>query len=283
MTNTLFDAGEYRTDKHETLKQRYEAETARYQDRLAVAKRDAEDAFRVDSENETVSRVNARIIFDNALAAQRELLHYEGTHDGLTGALNREGFREKLVEITHEVLTKRATGEAQEEKSVLIFFIDANDFKALNDTHGHDIGDQGLINLAQEIYAHMRHDTSAERRSDNRPEDLVARLGGDEFVVAAVVESVKIDIVLKLLADRLEDIEFETGGETFKVGASVGHAAIPLKEVTSPEQLQDLMKDADGSMYEAKGSRKELRRQQELSNLASAIVKAVHPPVDNVT
>ena len=85
--------------------------------------------------------------------------------DPLTGLFNRRGW---------DVLVRRETARSAREKtSLTIFYMDIDDFKTINDTHGHTAGDAVLVRIASEI------------RSAARAQDVVARFGGDEFAVLA--------------------------------------------------------------------------------------------------
>ncbi|MFY8154218.1 MAG: diguanylate cyclase domain-containing protein, partial [Hyphomicrobiales bacterium] len=96
----------------------------------------------------------------NAAAAQ---MRWQATHDALTGLPNRLLFQERLS----QALGRDIPGV------VALFLIDLDDFKAVNDTLGHDVGDQLLVAVGDRLSAALQ------------PGDVVARLGGDEFVVIA--------------------------------------------------------------------------------------------------
>jgi diguanylate cyclase (GGDEF)-like protein len=148
--------------------------------------------------------------------------------DELTGLLNRSALNRAF-----------ATGLAKARRSgstLATFFIDLDDFKPINDTHGHAAGDHVLRTVAQRL-------SSAVRQSD-----AVARLGGDEFVMVA--EDISNPLAAARLARKLvvvltEAIPFE--GQSLRVAASIGVALYP-----HDGDGADLIERADAAMYEAK-------------------------------
>ncbi len=154
-----------------------------------------------------------------------ERLEREATTDPLTGLLNRNAFMSH-VQLALTSRTKAPVG---------LLFVDLDRFKAVNDTCGHDVGDEVLIHVARAI----------ERVT--RGGDIVARLGGDEFVVLchgvdtgtiATVGSRVVDAVCAPIA---------VGPHLIQVGASVGGAL-----ATSTEEVTELLRRADGAAYQAK-------------------------------
>ena len=147
--------------------------------------------------------------------------------DPLTGVLNRRGFERDA--------SKRLTESADDATGALLF-IDLNDFKEINDSHGHEIGDQLLTIAAKRL------------RKSLRSCDIIGRPGGDEFV--ALVPDVEPDVADKLakrLADALEEV-YVIGQETLHCAASIGLALYPRNANT----LTGLMREADQAMYRAK-------------------------------
>lgn len=150
--------------------------------------------------------------------------------DSLTGLPNRRAFMKRLAE---------AIDRAQrQQQSVAVLFMDLNKFKAVNDTYGHDVGDQLLIAFSQRVSQTIRKT------------DYVARLGGDEFVVIAEnlktvpddVMCVANKIITSLAVPLLEgDIQIH------------GHTSIGICVATSGDiNPDDLLKHADDAMYRAK-------------------------------
>ncbi|MFC3990233.1 putative bifunctional diguanylate cyclase/phosphodiesterase [Actinoplanes siamensis] len=102
------------------------------------------------------------VLLDRVAETQRRL-HHQAYHDPLTGLANRALFRERLV-LALDANQHRGT-------PVAVLFADLDDFKLINDTYGHAMGDRVLYAIAERL------------RASVRPQDLVARLGGDEFAV----------------------------------------------------------------------------------------------------
>ena len=149
------------------------------------------------------------------------------TSDPLTGVLNRRGFERDAA--------KRLTDSADNATGALLF-IDLNDFKAINDKFGHEVGDQ-LLKIA------------AERlRQSLRSCDIIGRPGGDEFV--ALVPDVDADVADKLakrLTGALEQ-PYNIGRHRLFCAASIGLALYPENAST----LTGLLREADQAMYRAK-------------------------------
>jgi diguanylate cyclase (GGDEF)-like protein len=161
-----------------------------------------------------------------AHAAQIEYLAY---HDGLTGLPNRSLFSKLLGQsILQARRNKRRLG---------VLFLDLDHFKQINDTLGHDAGDQ----LLQEVAVRLQ---SCLRKSDT-----VARLGGDEFVVVLpdiTNEEYPAVVARKIIAAVARP--YLLSGQDFRVTASVGVSVFP----DAGEDEQTLTKNADIAMYKAK-------------------------------
>lgn len=157
----------------------------------------------------------------------------QATRDALTGLPNRSLLRS----LMHEVVV-RASGSGS---GCAFLFVDLDGFKAVNDTHGHDVGDELLKDAARRLRAALR------------ASDEVGRLGGDEFVVLLgdiVGEAEAGAVAAKIVAALSEP--FVIGDVVASVSASVGMATFPQDGTTA----ESLLKVADEAMYEAKNSGK---------------------------
>ena len=161
--------------------------------------------------------------------SQAELAHL-ATHDAMTGLANRGLLLESL---------EHAVGEsaARGDNAVGVLYVDVDDFKSVNDTHGHHAGDRLLIEIAERI------------RQSVRPGDIAARFGGDEFVVLCreVVELQDAVNVAQRLRTRLDE-PIDIGSTSVVARISVGVAVAPPQEV----KAHTLLAWADAAMYEAK-------------------------------
>jgi len=193
------------------------------------------------------------------LQRQKLVFQERAVRDWLTGLANRSLLTECLIQSWERARRHGPRGA--------LFFIDLNDFKLINDEHGHAAGDQVLREVALRL-----QDTV-------RASDLVGRIGGDEF--ALVIEGVESQKDVAVLADKVAhaiERPIELEGATVHVGASIGVAffpdrachfgdritlpSIPATAATShgevdQESVRRLLEKADAAMYTAK--RKALR------------------------
>jgi diguanylate cyclase (GGDEF)-like protein len=158
-------------------------------------------------------------------------IRHQALHDGLTGLANRVLFRDR---VEHAVARSRRTGG-----QLAVLFIDLDDFKILNDTHGHARGDEVLAVAAGRVVDVLR------------PSDTAARQGGDEFAV--LIEDVAGEADALAVATRLADAlrqPMAIGHVEVRIAASIGVALGGAGDETA----DDLLRNADVAMYAAKGS-----------------------------
>ncbi len=155
-------------------------------------------------------------------------LDYLSHHDYLTGLPNRAFFEQKMAELLSDA--------QKQKKHVGLLYIDLDNFKLINDTLGHDMGDHYLKKVTDVLQNNVREG------------DLVARLGGDEFAVCVQLKAAKDakgianHLLKKLIAPiRLQDKDIIPS-------ASIGIAVFP----ESGNTIDDLLKNADTAMYLAK-------------------------------
>ena len=161
-----------------------------------------------------------------------EELIWEQAHlDQLTGLPNRRLFRERLDQAL------QAANQHQPPHPVGLMFVDLDRFKVINDTHGHDVGDQLLQSAGQRLQGCMG------------PDDLVARLGGDEFtlVVCGPDAAERMRTIAEEAVARLSEV-FVLGAESEFISASVGMTLFPDDALDS----DTLVRQADQAMYAAK-------------------------------
>lgn len=161
-----------------------------------------------------------------------EALIWQQAHfDALTGLPNRNMLRDRLAQ---EIKKSQSDGQP-----FACLFIDLDHFKEVNDTLGHNNGDQLLIEAARRI------------RDCVRETDTVARMGGDEFTVilTEVSNASNVERILQKLLDAL-GAAFQLGNERAFVSASIGITMYPLDAT----EIEDLFKNADQALYVAKGA-----------------------------
>lgn len=162
--------------------------------------------------------------------------------DELTGILNRRGFLHEADAEFHLISSGTSTVERRVGIQIpfAVVFCDLDDFKALNDTHGHAAGDAAL-KLCAQAFSHSL-----------RQGDMVGRWGGEEFVVAlAGAGAVNAERIAEKLRTVLEKAQLQWEGVHIPVTGSFGVAAY-----RSGDTLQDIVARADRAMYEAKKSGK---------------------------
>jgi len=169
--------------------------------------------------------------------ASEDAVWHRANYDHLTELPNRSLFRDRLEQ---QIKNSERTG-----KLAALLFIDLDNFKLANDTHGHDLGDQLLRQAALRI------------RSCVRQNDTVARLGGDEFTVI-LTDFEQITHVQMIANTILKELvkPFLIFGEKVHISGSIGIAVVP-DDATNAENL---IRNADQAMYMAKNAgRNQLR------------------------
>ena len=165
------------------------------------------------------------------LERSRAALREEATHDALTGLANRRLFYDRLQQAIRHA--HRYGGK------VGILYVDLDRFKAINDRHGHHVGDAVLTEVAKRL-------TSSIRDSDS-----VARLGGDEFVV--LLEGVQGRDEFITTAHKIEEVlnaNTDFFGLEVEIAASIGQALFP----DDGADEEALIRAADAAMYRVKSS-----------------------------
>lgn len=160
----------------------------------------------------------------------------EALHDELTGLVNRAGLHRELAAALADPTAA----------PVAVALLDLDDFKEINDTHGHDTGDAVLVAVAGRLRAAVR------------PGDMVARLGGDEFMVVARGVTDGAAGLTARLAGMLDE-PVSVGPRSFLVRPSVG-AAVAAVGPGAVESAAALMAHADVAMYRAKGAKRRADR-----------------------
>jgi diguanylate cyclase (GGDEF)-like protein len=165
--------------------------------------------------------------------AAHERLTHRATHDALTELPNRVLLSQRIRRALDERLNRA------ENTDVALLFLDLDGFKAINDAHGHQVGDHVLIEVARRLQHAVR------------PTDLVARLGGDEFVV--LCDTLPHAEEASRIAERLRDlishpIRSSCGQVQVTVSIGISHAS----EGKTAEQM---LGQSDAAMYADKRHR----------------------------
>jgi diguanylate cyclase (GGDEF)-like protein len=158
-----------------------------------------------------------------------EHLTYLAQYDHLTGLVNRILFRDRLVQATAR--SKRM------QQMIGLMLLDLDRFKLVNDTFGHDMGDELLKAVSERLKTCVRE------------VDTVARMGGDEFTI--ILEGVSSEQNVLVVAKRITEsiaTPFELKGHCISIGISIGITIYPQDD----HPVDELLKHADTAMYQAK-------------------------------
>ena len=179
--------------------------------------------------------VEARHVLEERLAEltqEEEAARHAAFHDALTGLPNRALFDNRLA---HALAQARRRGW-----SLAVMFMDLDEFKKINDVHGHDVGDAVLKTVAKRL------------KESTREDDTVCRHGGDEFLYLLVAFGEVDDVTLvaeKIARAIAAPCRLDIG--EFRIRPSIGISIFPKDGATAFE----LIKRADAAMYEAKRNR----------------------------
>lgn len=178
-----------------------------------------------------VREYRLELMIEDLLATQCQL--EEARQDPLTGLPNRGVF--------HEILEKKCAETLDLQANLVLMFVDLDGFKQINDTMGHDVGDEVLIQVTQRLI------------SCCESKGIPARLGGDEFTVIFpdLFSREEINSYASKILDALST-PFTVSAGTASIGASIGISIFPDNAYTPLA----LLKNADVAMYHAKASGK---------------------------
>ena len=152
--------------------------------------------------------------------------------DGLTGLLNRRAFFEE--ELPRRIRRMEGGGDHR----AALFYVDMDNFKLVNDVHGHQIGDEAIIFLRDMLI------------QNTRPQDVIARLGGDEFAIW--FDDVSVEVAHKRaqgFLDAAQGMKKYSGADDAPLGISIG---VTFFDPAGDESLDDAIARADQAMYAVK-------------------------------
>ncbi len=178
---------------------------------------------------ESARDITSHLQIQDELEEQKNILHHQANYDTLTGLPNRVLFHDRLEQGIER--TRR------NKRSLALFFIDLDHFKEINDSLGHDVGDEVLKLVTQRLSALIRK------------EDTLARLGGDEFtfIIEGFTDAQDISVLAENILEALKE-PIVIGENRLYVSSSIGISLCP----GDGENTQDLLKYADVAMYKAK-------------------------------
>ncbi len=195
------------------------------------------DKFREDSATDFMDHLAAVVSVCMETAEIRERLRFIGLTDGLTGVNNRRFFDQRL----HEELERAR----RDSVSLGCLFIDLDHFKRINDSFGHQVGDDVLRHVARLI------------REQLRTIDVVARYGGEEFAVLLAQADINLSMeIAERIRRSIEQWEYDSEEIDVRVSVSVGVATTDHIEPSDAigEIAHRLVEAADQAVYRAKGS-----------------------------
>jgi len=173
-----------------------------------------------------------------------EMLAHSAFHDGLTNLPNRALFLDRLQRAL--VLSKRHT-----DYKFAVLFIDVDEFKVFNDSLGHKVGDEVLVQIGLRLTTSLREVDTISRPQVGQPQkdDTLARLGGDEYTI--LLEDIRNPSDAIRVAERLQSklaVPFTVQGYEIVVNVSIG---IALSNAACAH-AEDLLRDANIAMFRAK-------------------------------
>lgn len=178
--------------------------------------------------NNLLNFISSQSLSTKVLRSELEESEHRTVIDPLTGALNRYGGEDKFTSLS-------ANYKAYNEPFSLVM-LDIDHFKSINDTYGHDIGDEVLVSLAELI------------RNSIRKSDALIRLGGEEFIV--FLANTEINIARNIAENIRKTIEV-TGHSSLFLDVTASFGVVSYIE---NEELVEILKRADELLYEAKHS-----------------------------
>jgi len=170
-----------------------------------------------------------------------EQIRFLAYHDSLTSLGNRLSFKERLSQAIERA--------RRSDSCVGVIFLDLDGFKRVNDTFGHDVGDQLLCAVADRLRGSVRKTDSVSLGTDAELASFIARLGGDEFTI--VLEDVGHPADVKMVAERISQVlerSIQIGPHEVSATASMGLATWPA----DGDDMATLLRKTDVAMYQAK-------------------------------
>jgi diguanylate cyclase (GGDEF)-like protein/PAS domain S-box-containing protein len=239
-------------DRQRVMEASHKARSTGQGQRLEYRIRHKDGSWRILESTASVVRnekgETVRLVIVNRDISERkraeEMLAHNALHDGLTNLPNRALFLDRLQRAF--ALSKR-----HPKYKFAVLFIDIDEFKVFNDSLGHTIGDELLVQIGQRLKASLREADTISRQQGklSAEDDTLARFGGDEYTV--LLEDIRDPSDAIRVAGRLQaklGAQFEGNGYEIMVTASIG-IALSAASAVAPE---DLLRDANIAMHRAK-------------------------------
>ena len=193
------------------------------------------------SENGVAEEVSGAVQDVTQLKNAEEEIRLLAFYDGLTGLANRILFMDRL--------DREIAASKRHERIFALLFLDLDQFKRINDTFGHHVGDLLLKSVSETLQKCIRNTDTAARVVNTESEAFIARLGGDEFILLLsdinAPENASV-VARRILQEMPKTHELE--GHSVSVTTSIGISTFP----TDGENSELLLKHADSAMYHAK-------------------------------
>ncbi len=165
--------------------------------------------------------------------------------DSLTQLPNRASFKEQVTIAIQNAIQNKSFGA--------VMFLDLDEFKRINDTLGHEAGDELLIQVSKRLTGQMRQNDSVINVNSQVENNLVTRLGGDEFTV--LLTKIDSNNSVALVAERIQKsirLPYQLNNHEVFITSSIGIAIFPI----DGENIDQILKHADTAMYHAKSLHK---------------------------
>ena len=204
------------------------------------------------------------VVISRKRKASKDEIRYLAYFDSLTALPNRDSFKYKL---------KKAIIDSQKNNTIgVVLFMDIDEFKRINDTLGHDVGDELLKQVSRRLSLQMRHGNASNGNNRESVVDLVTRLGGDEFTV--LLKDIKnvetAGVVAKRILEHISE-PFHLKSHKVYITCSIGIATFP----DDGDDVDQLLMYADTAMYHAKSIGKN-NYQYYFKKMSAKIEKRVH-------
>jgi diguanylate cyclase (GGDEF)-like protein/PAS domain S-box-containing protein len=196
---------------------------------LELLKKDGQSMWALMNVTQVGDRIHTTVVDISDRKRAEEQIEFHAYHDVLTHLPNRKLFTDRL---TQSLSRARRSG-----KPLAVMFVDLDHFKSINDTLGHEAGDELLLEMARRLRANVRDD------------DTVARLGGDEFTII-LAELRQAEDAVSVAEKLIKAVEqpLSIAETSIEVSASIGIALFP----DDGADAESLLRNADNAMYRAK-------------------------------